>query len=130
HVVGTWFGSGCGDFTYQWRRNCQALTNGGNVSGATSDTLVISPVTFPDAAQYDVLVSGVHSDAATLTVLCYANCDESTTTPILNVADFACFLNRFASADSRANCDGSSTPPILNALDFSCFLNQFATGCP
>src|SRR5207244_2775297 len=25
-----------------------------------------------------------------------------------------------------ANCDGSTTPPILNVLDFSCFLNKFA----
>ena len=28
-----------------------------------------------------------------------------------------------------ANCDHSTTPPILNVLDFSCFLNQFAAGC-
>jgi len=29
-------------------------------------------------------------------VLCYANCDGSTTPPVLNVVDFNCFLNRFA----------------------------------
>lgn len=29
-----------------------------------------------------------------------------------------------------ANCDGSSTAPILNINDFSCFLNAFAAGCP
>ena len=60
---------------------------------------------------------------------CYANCDGSTTTPVLNVLDFSCFLNRFAAADSYANCDGSTTPPVLNVLDFSCFLNRFAAGC-
>jgi len=60
---------------------------------------------------------------------CYANCDGSTTSPILNVLDFSCFLNRFAAGDSYANCDGSTTPPVLNVLDFSCFLNQFAAGC-
>ncbi len=61
---------------------------------------------------------------------CYANCDGSTTAPVLNVLDFSCFLNRFAAGDTYANCDGSTTAPVLNVLDFSCFLNQFAAGCP
>ena len=60
---------------------------------------------------------------------CYANCDGSTTSPILNVLDFTCFLNRFAAGNSYANCDASTTPPVLNVLDFTCFLNQFAAGC-
>jgi hypothetical protein len=60
---------------------------------------------------------------------CYANCDGSTTPPILNVLDFSCYLNRFAAGDTYANCDGSTTPPVLNVLDFSCFLNKFAAGC-
>lgn len=31
-----------------------------------------------------------------------------------------------------ANCDGSTIPPILNVDDFTCFINQFASGgaCP
>jgi hypothetical protein len=61
---------------------------------------------------------------------CYANCDNSTTPPILNVLDFTCFLNKFAAGDPGANCDGSTIPPILNVLDFTCFLNRFAAGCP
>jgi hypothetical protein len=60
---------------------------------------------------------------------CYANCDGSTTPPILNVLDFSCFLNKFAAGDPYANCDASTTPPVLNVLDFSCFLNKFAAGC-
>ena len=59
---------------------------------------------------------------------CYANCDGSTTPPALNVLDFACFLNKYASGDPEANCDGSTTPPVLNVLDFACFLNQYAQG--
>jgi hypothetical protein len=60
---------------------------------------------------------------------CYANCDGSTTAPVLNVLDFTCFLNKFAAGDPYANCDGSTTAPVLNVLDFSCFLNKFAAGC-
>jgi len=61
---------------------------------------------------------------------CYANCDGSTTPPVLNVADFICFLNKYAAADPYANCDNSTTPPILNVSDFICFQTRFAQGCP
>ena len=61
---------------------------------------------------------------------CFANCDNSSTPPILNVADFTCFLQTFAAGDSYANCDQSTTPPVLNVADFTCFLQRFAAGCP
>lgn len=61
---------------------------------------------------------------------CYPNCDASTVAPALNVNDFVCYLNRFASGDPFANCDASTTAPALNVLDFYCFLNSFAAGCP
>jgi murein tripeptide amidase MpaA len=61
---------------------------------------------------------------------CYANCDGSTVSPILNISDFACFLNSFAAGGSYANCDGSTVSPVLNISDFACFLNAFAAGCP
>ena len=61
---------------------------------------------------------------------CYANCDGSSIPPVLNVLDFNCFLNQFASGGSYANCDGSTIAPVLNVLDFNCFLNRFAAGCP
>jgi hypothetical protein len=60
---------------------------------------------------------------------CYPNCDGSTTEPILNVADFSCFLGKFAAGDPYANCDGSTIEPVLNVADFSCFLGKFAAGC-
>jgi hypothetical protein len=60
----------------------------------------------------------------------YANCDGSTTTPVLNVADFTCFLQRYAAGESYANCDGSTTAPVLNVADFTCFLQSYAAGCP
>jgi hypothetical protein len=64
-----------------------------------------------------------------VTTGCYANCDGSTTPPVLNVADFTCFLTKFAAGDPYANCDGSTTPPVLNVADFTCFLTKFAGGC-
>ena len=61
---------------------------------------------------------------------CYANCDGSTQAPVLNVADFSCFLAKFAAGNAYANCDGSTQAPALNVADFSCFLSKFAAGCP
>jgi hypothetical protein len=70
---------------------------------------------------------------------CYANCDQSTTAPALNVEDFTCFINRFAVAQGLphaqqvshyANCDNSTTAPVLNVEDFTCFINRYAMGCP
>src|SRR5262249_46875310 len=60
---------------------------------------------------------------------CDANCDGSTTTPVLNANDFQCFLNLFASGNIAANCDQSTALPLLTANDFQCFLNRFAAGC-
>jgi trimeric autotransporter adhesin len=60
---------------------------------------------------------------------CYPNCDGSTTPPVLNVADFSCFLGKFAAGDPYANCDGSTIEPVLNVADFGCFLAKFAAGC-
>jgi hypothetical protein len=65
-----------------------------------------------------------------VSVPCYANCDNSTVVPVLNVGDFTCFLQRFAAGESYANCDNSNVPPVLNVGDFTCFLQLFATGCP
>jgi probable HAF family extracellular repeat protein len=61
---------------------------------------------------------------------CYANCDDSTGSPALNVADFTCFLQKFSTGDPYANCDNSTAPPVLNVADFTCFLQKYAAGCP
>jgi hypothetical protein len=68
--------------------------------------------------------------AARLGEACYANCDGSTSAPVLNVSDFTCFLQRYAAGELYANCDNSTQPPVLNVGDFACFLQQYAAGCP
>jgi hypothetical protein len=60
--------------SYQWRKGTTNITNGGNISGATSATLTINPVTVDDAAtDYNCVVTGVSctpviSNYASLTV--------------------------------------------------------------
>jgi subtilisin-like proprotein convertase family protein len=60
--------------TYQWRKNGNPLSNGGNISGATLPTLTISNATAADIDNYDVVVSAtcgtpVTSAAASLNVI-------------------------------------------------------------
>ena len=62
--------------SYQWRKNGSNLTDGGNVSGASSSALTLSNVGVTDASNYNVVVSNpggsVTSAVASLTVICPA----------------------------------------------------------
>ena len=64
--------AGAPPFSYQWRKNGADLNNGGNVSGATTNILTITSVSWLDAAGYSVVVTNslgsVTSVVATLTV--------------------------------------------------------------
>lgn len=45
--------------TYQWRKGTVDLVNGGNISGATNDTLIINPAALGDASNdYNVVITG------------------------------------------------------------------------
>jgi Galactose oxidase, central domain len=101
-----------------------------------------APMVYDSVHGNAVLFSGIQGSSVTLlddTWLlscggsgggCYANCDGSTAAPVLNVADFTCFFQKFATGNSYANCDGSTGVPVLNVQDFTCFLQKFAVGCP
>lgn len=60
------------NITYLWKKNGVALTNGGNIAGATSATLTISNTSQTDADNYTVEVTGsgntVISNSVALTV--------------------------------------------------------------
>ena len=61
------------DVTYQWYKDGVALSDGGNISGATTATLTITEVDDTDAGEYTVRLTNncdtVDSNAALLTVL-------------------------------------------------------------
>lgn len=59
---------------------------------------------------------------------CDASGNDLTLPPVLNSADFTCFLTRFVEGDLYADCDGSRNRPYLNVADFTCFLQSFAVG--
>ena len=57
---------------YQWLKNGTGMSNGGNISGATTATLMLSGVSSNNAASYSVIVTNVYgsttSSVATLTI--------------------------------------------------------------
>ncbi len=95
--------------------------NAAPAPAAGSATLGLFKPFIPDHVNFDVQAPGE--------AVCYANCDASTTPPVLNANDFACFINRFAAQDLWTNCDGSTLEPVLNVLDFMCYVNSFSLGC-
>ena len=130
------YASGNRTLSYQWRRDGQNLSNGGDFSGVNTRILTVSNVTCQSAGSFDCVVSNAAGGATSNTAAlngqpaCYANCDCSTGSPEFNVADFACFIAKFNAGDPYANCDNSSLAPALNIHDFVCFMNKAAAGCP
>ncbi|MFN0133707.1 MAG: GC-type dockerin domain-anchored protein [Phycisphaerales bacterium] len=122
---------------FQWLRNGVPIQDGFTACGAEylgTDTewLTIFNAQSCINGTFTVRVfndCGSLVSAAASVVVCNANCDRSGP-PALNVADFICFLNKFAAGDPYANCDASTTAPVLNVADFICFLNKYGTGCP
>ncbi len=56
-----------GGLTYQWRRNGSNLSDGVNISGATTATLTINSAAESDAGSYDVVVNNACASPATST---------------------------------------------------------------
>ncbi len=88
--------SGQAPLSFQWRKNGVDLSDGGNISGAHTATLTISPSAAGDSGDYDVVVTDSFTQSLTSTAATLA----VNTTPT-------------ASASGNASiCTGGSTPLI------------------
>ena len=93
--------------TYQWRKNGGSLFDGGSISGATTDTLIINAVAKTDSGSYDVVVTNAcnaaTSTAATLWLAGDLNCDG-----LIDYADINPFVialtGQAAYEAQRPNC--------------------------
>jgi hypothetical protein len=61
--------SGDPTISYQWRRNGSNLSNGGNISGATSPTLSVANVSTSDAGSYDCVVANLNAATSAVAIL-------------------------------------------------------------
>lgn len=107
-----------------------AFTLGSGIDGSNFASFSITNVTLSPSILIGYLQFSNGTSVLTRVNVCPANCDGSTTAPVLTANDFQCFLNKYAAADTASNCDCSTSLPALTANDFQCFLNQYAAGCP
>jgi hypothetical protein len=97
----------------------------------TVDTIMLDPGVAPGGAggldRVEVVGRGVRSmtivDAGFVGGGCRADCNGDGE---LNIFDFLCFQNLFASSDPGADFDGDGR---LTIFDFLAFQNEFTTGC-
>ncbi|MFG0243792.1 MAG: GC-type dockerin domain-anchored protein [Phycisphaerales bacterium JB054] len=112
---------------FQWLQDGTPLTDGGRVSGATTDHLTILDAVWADEGDYTVLVSNrcgsVESNSAAVTVHCHADFNGDYA---LDTLDVLLFLNSWSSGSQSADYDGNGT---VNTLDFLAFLNDWVAGC-
>jgi hypothetical protein len=136
-LSGTCLAQSGGGFDLSWNK----IAGGGGTSSGGGFTLsgTIGQHDAGDMSGGGFTLAGGFWVGAVAEPPCYANCDGSTTPPVLNVEDFVCFINQFAAGQALppagqithyANCDNSTTQPVLNVEDFICFINAFAGGCP
>ena len=104
---------------FQWQKNGTNLVNGGNISGATNSTLIVSSVSDSDAAIYNTVVS----DATT---------SVTTSNAVLTVNDTLIFATQ---PQSQTNVIGSTitfnataygVPPFV----FQWYFNSTPVGSP
>lgn len=124
-----------GTLGYQWRRGTTDLVDGGNVSGATSSMLTISPAAYGDAASdYNCVVTAecgsATSDNVSLTVDHPPCPGDLTGDGQINLSDLSRLLANFGRtdagpADGDLNGDGA-----VNLTDLSRLLSVFGTVCP
>ena len=97
----------------------------------TVDTIELDPQQGPGAVggldRAEIRATGTRAieitGAGFIGGACRADCDGSGD---LNIFDFLCFQNLFASGDLAADFDGDGQ---LTIFDFLAFQNEFATGC-
>jgi len=124
-------GASGGTITYQWKKNGNNLSNGGNISGATSSTLVISSISASDFGEYVCEITNnfgsILSDPAYLNVRISAEpvagqtCINTTPTALSvnalgNAPSYQWYTNNTSSLSGATSISGATsnsyTPPV------------------
>jgi len=126
--------------TYRWRRNGTPLSNGGSISGATTDTLTINPTVAGDSGAYDVVVTdgfgqNLTSAPAQLTVNGRPTASASgsatvcagTATPLTGSGGASCSWTPSSGLDNASSCTPSATPSITTVYTLTV---TAPNGCP
>lgn len=118
---------GSGDVELRWRVDGSSLENGGRISGANTQELVITDARVSDSGRYDVLVTtpcgSFHTFHATLRVCCPADFNEDGGVDGADVeAFYETWENGLPAADF--NQDGG-----IDGADVDAFFQRWGNGC-
>ncbi len=140
-----------GNFSFAWRRDGVALSDGGTISGSATDTLEISSAQAADQGDYDCVVTRLSggcdslSQSATLTVNTPSGCpnpqpqcDASDIFPagdgdcLVDLSDLGTLLSHFGGAGTRD--DGDVFPVgvgdgVIDLSDLGQMLSDFGADC-
>ncbi|MEK6700965.1 MAG: immunoglobulin domain-containing protein [Planctomycetota bacterium] len=119
--------------SFEWYHDGGQVFDGGNVSGAGTRTLSISPVSSSDAGQYYCVAYGGcgsrESNSATLTIQsdCAADFDSDGTLDFFDYDAFViCFEGGACPSDKTADFDADGT---VDFFDYDAFVVAFEAGC-
>jgi trimeric autotransporter adhesin len=119
----------------RWKNGVWDNMHGGSIGGIVSSFAVYDDGRGPSlfvGGEFGTVGSGALNSAKGVAQWvgcadqCYADCDNSSIGPRLNVDDFTCFIDRFSRGDPYADCDLNGT---RNIQDFLCFIDRFSEGC-
>jgi hypothetical protein len=119
--------NGSGPLTYLWHKDGLALSDGGPISGALTDTLTISTTSASTAGLYHCSVTDSCTTTDSGTIIVNANClADVNGNGVADPGDFTAWINAFNNNDSAAdqNCDLTVTP-----TDFTAWIANFTAGC-
>lgn len=117
---------GTGSLQYQWRRDGQALSDGGEIIGVRTPMLTISPAQVANAGVYDCIVTngcGTATSNTAALVICAADFDCS---GFADFDDFTAFVSEFEAGADSADFDQSG---FVDYDDFIAFVLTFEAGC-
>jgi hypothetical protein len=125
---------------YQWRKDGVNLSNGGNVSGATTATLTLANLAIADSGSYDVVINDnngtLTSGAATLSVLTADQAANALSNPGFETGSFSSWStfngnaihttndNYFLTATPIDVYDGTYVSQIYNAGEYDGFFQD------
>ncbi|MCA9277691.1 MAG: hypothetical protein H6815_02780 [Phycisphaeraceae bacterium] len=115
-------GAGNGYSTFHWPIPFEATLNGTKIymQWEIDDPGAVGGNAYSRIAEFTLFCGPAGCPEAP----CFADCDGNGT---LNIFDYICFGNAYASGLMWADCDGNGA---LNIFDYICFGNEYAAGCP
>lgn len=120
--------------TYRWRRGTTVLSNGGRISGTTTNTLTITGLVAGDAAaDYNCIVTNgcgsvtTNNASLTVTTSCPGDLDHNGS---IDLADLTIALGHYGATGATPDMGDLDGNGNIDLADISIELSLYGTACP